>query len=162
RIPPRIRKLLTNIVVSPPVLEVQVPTFCFCPAPQLLTLARTSGFLAGQSQLRPARKPDVRGAPQPPRLVAMNHTETNPSKSSPPLARALGPLMATAIVAGTVIGSGVFKKAQPIADSFLDPDTHEGTVYFGLVAGMWVIGGLFALLGALAYAEVSILYPKAG
>ena len=33
--------------------------------------------------------------------------------------------------------------------------------YFGLAALAWVLGGVLALLGALALAEVAVLYPKA-
>jgi len=76
--------------------------------------------------------------------------------SSPPasgLVRGLGPLMATAVVVGTVIGSGVFKKPQAIA---------EHVPNFGLAALLWVLGGVLVLLGALAYAEVSVLLPRAG
>ncbi|MBI1915672.1 MAG: amino acid permease [Planctomycetes bacterium] len=67
--------------------------------------------------------------------------------------RALGPLMATAIVIGTVIGSGIFKKPQTVA--FNVP-------YFGLAALVWVGGGVLVMLGALAYAEVAALLPRAG
>jgi len=35
-----------------------------------------------------------------------------PSETRPGLLRALGPMMATAVVVGTVIGSGIFKKPQ--------------------------------------------------
>jgi amino acid transporter len=69
------------------------------------------------------------------------------------LIRALGPLMATAVVVGTVIGSGVFKKPQVVAEN-----VHE----FGLAALVWIGVGLLALLGALALAEVAVLYPRAG
>ncbi len=61
--------------------------------------------------------------------------------------------MATAIVVGTVIGSGVFKKPAIIAFS-----VHHS----GLVALVWIGGGLLAMLGALAYAEVAVLLPHAG
>ena len=47
-------------------------------------------------------------------LVAMNQ---QPPSHSPGLVRALGPLVATAVVVGTVIGSGVFKKPQEIAEN---------------------------------------------
>jgi amino acid transporter len=61
--------------------------------------------------------------------------------------------MATAVVIGTVIGSGIFKKPASIA----------GTVpNSGLVALLWILGGLLVLLGALAYAEVCVLLPRAG
>src|SRR5437764_14063925 len=73
--------------------------------------------------------------------------------AGPRLVRALGPLMATAVVVGTVIGSGVFKKPQAVA---------EGVPFFGLAALAWILCGLLALLGALAYAEVATLYPRAG
>jgi amino acid transporter len=72
---------------------------------------------------------------------------------APKLIRALGPMMATAVVIGTVIGSGVFKKPQSVA---------ENVPFFGLTALLWVLGGLLAFLGALALAEVAVLYPKAG
>lgn len=78
-------------------------------------------------------------------------TESNVTASG--LVRALGPLMATAVVVGTVIGSGIFKKPQAVADNL---------PFFGLAASVWVVGGLLALLGALALAEVCVLYPRAG
>jgi amino acid transporter len=61
--------------------------------------------------------------------------------------------MATAIVVGTVIGSGVFKKPQVVA---------ENVPFFGMAAMVWVLGGVLALLGALALGESAVLYPKAG
>jgi amino acid transporter len=69
------------------------------------------------------------------------------------LARVLGPWVAVAVVVGTVIGSGVFKKPQAVA---------LAVPFSGLAALVWVLGGLLALLGALAYAEVAVLYPRAG
>jgi amino acid transporter len=71
----------------------------------------------------------------------------------PALVRALGPLMATAVVIGTVIGSGIFLKPKEVADS---------VPYFGVAMLAWVLGGVLALLGSLAYAEVAVLYPRAG
>ncbi len=61
--------------------------------------------------------------------------------------------MATALVVGTVIGSGVFKKPSLIADK---------VPYSGIVALMWILGGVLVILGALAYAEVCVLLPRAG
>ena len=54
---------------------------------------------------------------------------------------------------GTVIGSGVFKKPQEVA---------ENVPFFGLAALAWILGGVLALLGSLALAEVAVLYPRAG
>src|SRR5262249_50488802 len=76
-----------------------------------------------------------------------------PANNSPGLVRALGPYLATAIVVGTVIGSGVFKKPQAVA---------ENVHYFGLAALVWIIGGILTLLGALTYAEVLAMFPRAG
>jgi basic amino acid/polyamine antiporter, APA family len=69
------------------------------------------------------------------------------------LPRVLGPWMATAIVIGTVIGSGVFKKPYAVAKDVPD---------FGLAMLAWVLVGVLAMLGALALAEVATLFPKAG
>ncbi len=69
------------------------------------------------------------------------------------LPRVLGPWMAAAVVVGTVIGSGVFKKAKNVAI-----DCPE----FGLALSVWVLGGLLALFGALTIAEVAVRIPKAG
>lgn len=77
----------------------------------------------------------------------------NAADTSTTLIRALGPFMAMAVVIGTVIGSGVFKKPQQVAQSVPN---------FGLAASVWILGGVLALLGALALAEVAVLYPKAG
>ena len=69
------------------------------------------------------------------------------------LERVLGPWMATALVVGTVIGSGVFKKPAAVAQS---------VPTFGWAIGAWVILGLLVLCGGLALTEVIILYPRAG
>src|SRR5581483_5967625 len=73
--------------------------------------------------------------------------------SQPGLIRGLGPWMAVALVVGTVIGSGVFKKPAAVAANVPE---------FGLAALVWILGGVRAILGALALAEVAVLYPKSG
>src|SRR5512134_1706638 len=75
------------------------------------------------------------------------------SSSSPGLIRVLGPAVATAIVVGTVIGSGVFKKPATIAAEVPS---------FGMVAVVWVLSGVLTILGALTLAEVAVLFPHAG
>jgi len=69
------------------------------------------------------------------------------------LLRALGPWMATAVVAGTVIGSGVFKMPQRVS---------EQLPFSSLAAIVWILGGVLAFLGGLSLAEVAVLFPKAG
>ncbi len=78
---------------------------------------------------------------------------TASSKSQPGLVRVLGPFMAMAVVVGTVIGSGVFKKPQVVA---------ENLPSFGWAALVWILVGTLAFLGALTLAEVAVLFPKAG
>jgi len=78
---------------------------------------------------------------------------SSPTPARPDLIRAVGPLMATAVVIGTVIGSGVFKKPAQVAANVPD---------FGFVALVWILGGVLSLLGAIALAEVCVLFPRAG
>jgi APA family basic amino acid/polyamine antiporter len=77
----------------------------------------------------------------------------NDSTSASHLQRVLGPWTATAIVIGTVIGSGVFKKPFEVAKNVPD---------FGLAISAWVLVGLLAMFGALVLAEVATLLPRAG
>ena len=69
------------------------------------------------------------------------------------LPRVLGPWMATAIIVGVVIGSGIFKKPHQVAT--LIPET-------GLALSAWVLCGILTLMGALILAEIATLYPRAG
>jgi APA family basic amino acid/polyamine antiporter len=69
------------------------------------------------------------------------------------LRRDLGLWAALAIVAGTVIGSGIFRVPQTMILSV-------GTV--PLVFLVWVVGGALSLAGALTYAELAAAMPGAG
>jgi len=93
----------------------------------------------------------LRRAPAVDTLAHMNQDTSSPSR--PGLVRALGPLTATAVVVGTTIGSGVFKKAQIVAE-------HVPNLTYTALA--WVLIGILALLGGLTIAEVAALYPRAG
>jgi basic amino acid/polyamine antiporter, APA family len=72
---------------------------------------------------------------------------------APSLLRALGPFMAMAIVIGSTIGSGIFKKPQSVA---------ENVDYFGPIMLVWILGGLLSLMGSLSLSEVAALFPEAG
>jgi APA family basic amino acid/polyamine antiporter len=80
-----------------------------------------------------------------------------PQKSTAPsqatLARSLGVVTGTLLVAGVVIGSGVFKKIVPLAQTGLS----EAWI---LVA--WVVAGLFTLGGAFNLAALSTLTKESG
>ena len=67
--------------------------------------------------------------------------------------RGLGPFDATMVVIGGIIGSGIFINPYIVAQR-LDSSM--------LVLGVWVAGGLIALAGAFAYAELGAIFPKAG
>ena len=69
------------------------------------------------------------------------------------LLRGLSMVDTTALVIGTVIGTGVFLKAAPMAQAV-------GTPMLVLVA--WVAAGLLSLAGALTYAELGAMLPEAG
>jgi len=59
----------------------------------------------------------------------------------------------TALVVGTVIGTGVFLKTAIMAQDVGSPL---------LVLGAWVAAGLLSLAGALTYAELGAMLPHAG
>lgn len=59
----------------------------------------------------------------------------------------------TMIVVGLVIGMGIFRSAATSAKNAIEP-----SVYFTA----WLLGGFFALCGALTYAEIGSRYPVTG
>jgi len=69
------------------------------------------------------------------------------------LKRALGPFDATMVVIGGIIGTGIFVNPYIVA-RVLDSSP--------LVLGAWVAGGLVAIAGAFAYAELGQQQPQAG
>jgi APA family basic amino acid/polyamine antiporter len=80
-------------------------------------------------------------------------TAATAATSSPSLERRLGPLDAAAIILSNVIGGGIFY--VPILVAGLVP------VAAGML-GVWVLGGVLAFAGAMAYAELAALRPKSG
>jgi APA family basic amino acid/polyamine antiporter len=72
---------------------------------------------------------------------------------TPTLERRLGPLDAAAIVVSNVIGTGIF--FVPIIVAMM-VSTGPG------ILGVWLLGGFLAFAGAMAYAELSALRPRAG
>ena len=85
----------------------------------------------------------------------MNHDPSpdHPENARPQLKRALGFKIALAVVVGNVIGSGIFAKPGAIAN-----DTGN----FGLILGVWILGGVLCILGALCFAELATMMPEAG
>jgi APA family basic amino acid/polyamine antiporter len=73
--------------------------------------------------------------------------------ATPTLARRLGAFDATMIVMGGIIGSGIFINPYVVARAVHTP---------ALIIGAWAAGGVIALLGAFAYAELAALRPEVG
>jgi basic amino acid/polyamine antiporter, APA family len=67
--------------------------------------------------------------------------------------QSLGLLDATMIVAGSMIGSGIFIVSADIAEYVGSP---------GWLIFVWVITGFMTLTAALSYGELSGMFPKAG
>ncbi len=69
------------------------------------------------------------------------------------LLRALGPVATTAVMVGSVVGSGIF----------LVPNTIAGQVGgFGVMMLVWLVSGLLTLFGALSYSELGGMIPDVG
>ncbi|OPY73369.1 MAG: Serine/threonine exchanger SteT [Syntrophorhabdus sp. PtaU1.Bin050] len=60
---------------------------------------------------------------------------------------------ATMLVVGNVVGAGIFTTAGFLAGELTNP---------WLFAGIWIIGGLLTLCGALTYAEMTSMFPRSG
>ncbi len=69
------------------------------------------------------------------------------------LPRRIGLWTAVAILVGTTIGSGIFRSPAGIATKLPGPLP---------LLGVWVVGGIFALCGALTLAETASAFPQTG
>ena len=69
------------------------------------------------------------------------------------LVRGLSVVDATSLVVGTIIGTGVFLKSATMAQQVGSPN-------WVLIA--WIVSGFLSLAGALTYAELGAMFPRAG
>src|ERR1700679_4128242 len=69
------------------------------------------------------------------------------------MVQSLGLFSSTAIVAGSMIGSGIF---------LVDADIARGTNSPALFLAAWVVTGVMTMIGALSYGELAAMMPKAG
>src|SRR6478672_8988044 len=74
-------------------------------------------------------------------------------EQTPHFKQSLGLFDATMIVAGSMIGSGIFIVSADIT-------RHVGSV--GWLIAVWVITGFMTITAAVSYGELSGMYPKAG
>jgi APA family basic amino acid/polyamine antiporter len=100
--------------------------------------------------------------------IALNSDKTSPvatpkltspenpaaaTNEAPKMVQTLGLFSSTALVAGSMIGSGIFLVDADIARTANSP---------ALVLGAWVVTGLLTVIGALSYGELAAMMPKAG
>jgi len=76
-----------------------------------------------------------------------------PASSRPELSRDLGVSHASAVVVGTIIGSGIF---------LVPAEMMQAVGSARLVYLAWIVGGLLSFFGALTYAELGAMKPQAG
>lgn len=69
------------------------------------------------------------------------------------LLRVLGVTFGLAVIIGNTIGAGILRTPGDVAAQLPDPR---------LFIGVWIIGGLYALLGAISFAELGTMIPRAG
>ncbi|MBA2626654.1 MAG: amino acid permease [Gemmatimonadales bacterium] len=77
----------------------------------------------------------------------------SPSAAPVGYARRLGLFSGVMMVIGGIIGSGIFRNPQVVAQRVHTP---------GLTLGVWVLGGAVALIGAFVYGELGARFPRAG
>ena len=73
--------------------------------------------------------------------------------SVPRLVQSLGLFSSTALVIGSMIGSGIF---------IVDADIARGTNSPALFLGAWVVTAILTMIGALSYGELAAMMPQAG
>src|SRR2546422_3069850 len=80
-------------------------------------------------------------------------TATTPAAAEQKFVRGLGLLDSTMLVAGSMIGSGIFIVSADISRQVGSP---------GWLLVVWIITGLLTLTAALSYGELAAMMPKAG
>jgi len=78
---------------------------------------------------------------------------TQRTTARPELARDLGVSHASAVVVGTIVGSGIF---------LVPAEMMQAVGSAKLVYLAWLVGGLLSFFGALTYAELGAMKPQAG
>ncbi len=86
-------------------------------------------------------------------MTSSNRTPADTSTAAPGLVQTLGLFSSTAIVAGSMIGSGIF---------LVDADIARGTHSPALYLGAWIVTAILTMIGALSYGELAAMMPSAG
>jgi APA family basic amino acid/polyamine antiporter len=80
-------------------------------------------------------------------------SNSSDSANAPRLVQSLGLFSSTALVIGSMIGSGIF---------IVDADIARGTDSPALYLGAWVLTAILTMTAALSYGELAAMMPKAG
>jgi APA family basic amino acid/polyamine antiporter len=75
------------------------------------------------------------------------------SPSAPQFVKGMGLFSATAIVMGSMIGSGIFIVSADMSRTLGSP---------ALLIGAWLLTAVMTIIGALSYGELAAMMPKAG
>src|SRR5260370_36921899 len=94
-----------------------------------------------------ARKRHLRAAPPVSRGMDTN------AKHPDAIEAKLGLWDAVSIIVGIIIGVGIF---------WTPPGIFAAAPHPSIAIGLWVLGGGFALIGALWFAELAAAYPRSG
>ncbi len=86
-------------------------------------------------------------------MATTRHGGQRSAQAQPELSRDLGVSHASAVVVGTIIGSGIF---------LVPAEMMQAVGSARLVYLAWIVGGLLSFFGALTYAELGAMRPQAG
>src|SRR5204862_8168249 len=86
-------------------------------------------------------------------VVATPHEGPSAGEPAPAFQQRLGLFDATMLVAGTMIGSGIF---------IVSADIARDVGSSGWLLGIWLLTGVMTVIGALSYAELAAMMPHAG
>ncbi len=78
---------------------------------------------------------------------------TEPATRPAEFVKAISRLDATALVIGSMVGSGIFIVSADIGRQIGSP---------GLLLAVWILAGITTVMGALTYTELAAMFPSAG
>ncbi len=86
-------------------------------------------------------------------IMAKENLSSSQETGAPRLVQSLGLFSSTALVIGSMIGSGIF---------IVDAEIARGTNSPALFLGAWVVTAMMTMIGALSYGELAAMMPRAG
>jgi APA family basic amino acid/polyamine antiporter len=86
-------------------------------------------------------------------IMAKQNPSSSQAADAPRLVESLGWFSSSALVIGSMIGSGIF---------IVDAEIARGTNSPALFLGAWVVTAILTMIGALSYGELAAMMPRAG